>query len=67
MPMKPILALALILALSACGVDGPPVPPPDEPEEEERRSGITISGSVGVGVTGGTTRIRSSTSRETRD
>ena len=63
MPMRPILALALILALSACGVDGPPVPPPDEPEDE-RRSGITISGTVGVGVTGGSTRIRGGTPRE---
>ena len=54
-------ALTLFLSLSACGVDGPPTPPADPPPEtSETRptTGITISGTVGVGVAGGSTRIR---------
>jgi len=53
--MKRVLALAL-LSLAACGVDGPPSPPPDEPERPE--PGITISGTVSAGITGGSTRVR---------
>lgn len=49
-----LLALTLAL-LSACGVDGPPQPPEDEPERP--RGGITLSGEVGFGVSGGSSRI----------
>lgn len=47
-----IPALAALLLLAACGADGRPVPPPPEPEET-RRGGITLSGSIGAGVAGG--------------
>jgi len=58
MTRRALLAAALPL-LAACGVDGPPVPPPPKPAEEpERRGGITVSGSVGVGVAGGSGRVR---------
>jgi predicted small lipoprotein YifL len=57
LPMKRPVALALaLLCLAACGVDGPPSPPPDERERPE--PGITISGTVSAGVTGGSSRIR---------
>lgn len=49
-------ALALTIGLAACGADGPPIPPSDD----QREPGITISGRVGVGVTGGHATIRSS-------
>jgi predicted small lipoprotein YifL len=48
--MRP-LALLLLLALGACGVDGPPVPP-SEVEEEELRPGITVTGSAEFGIRG---------------
>jgi predicted small lipoprotein YifL len=51
--MTRVLAAALTLALGACGVDGPPSPPPDPSAEPERaRTGITISGTAEIGVTG---------------
>ncbi len=40
------LMLAALLALAACGADGPPERPGTGP-------GITVSGTVEVGVTGG--------------
>ena len=50
------LALLAVLLLSACGVDGPPIPP--EPKNERPQTGITISGSVGAGVSGGSVEVR---------
>ncbi len=41
---------ALLLALAACGADGPPVPPTDNPHPEP---GVTVSGTASVGVVGG--------------
>ncbi|MBD3679701.1 MAG: argininosuccinate lyase [Rhodobacteraceae bacterium] len=42
--MKPALVLlALAMTLSACGVDGPPIPP-------SRDAGLTISGSASIGI-----------------
>ena len=45
--MKPVLAaLALVLALAACGVDG-------EPERPDRATtGVSVTGSVSVGIGG---------------
>ncbi|SFC92307.1 argininosuccinate lyase [Tropicimonas isoalkanivorans] len=40
-----------LCALSACGVDGAPVPPSDRPDHVQ--PGITLSGSAKVGVVGG--------------
>jgi predicted small lipoprotein YifL len=53
------VALAALLAVAACGVDGPPRPPAEPPAEppergaEAPRSGIAITGSAAIGVTGG--------------
>lgn len=44
---KSILALLSGLFLAGCGVDGPPVPP------EPKTTGVTVSGTVEVGVVGG--------------
>ena len=44
-----IRALILLLALAACGVEGPPLPP--EPEAEPT-AGVEVSGVVEVGVAG---------------
>ncbi len=41
-----IRLLPLLVMLSACGVDGPPTPPP----QTSTPSGVTISGSVEVGI-----------------
>ena len=40
------LALLALLALAACGADGPPERPGAEP-------GVAVSGTVEIGVTGG--------------
>lgn len=45
--MKTLIALASVLALSACGADGPPKPPPAEPAP-----GLSMSGQVTVGISG---------------
>ncbi|MDD9716764.1 MULTISPECIES: hypothetical protein [Dinoroseobacter] len=41
------LALCLVAALAACGVDGPPTAPDPAPE---RTTGVTVSGSAQAGV-----------------
>lgn len=41
------LSLIAVLALAACGVDGPPVRPSPKADQE---SGITISGDAYIGV-----------------
>ncbi|MBK5934820.1 lipoprotein [Rhodovulum imhoffii] len=41
-----LIALALVAVLAACGVDGPPQRPAAEP-------GLTVSGTVEMGVSGG--------------
>ncbi|WP_167766944.1 hypothetical protein [Jannaschia formosa] len=46
-----LLPAVLLVLLGACGVDGPPVPP-SEVEEEARRSGVTVTGSAEIGVSG---------------
>lgn len=48
-------ALPLICALAGCGADGAP----ERPTEKERRvePGVSITGTVSVGVVGGNTRI----------
>mgnify|MGYP006286886759 CR=1 FL=1 len=46
--MKPVLALfAVALLLSACGVEGPPVPPPPK---EKPAAGVSVTGSAEAGV-----------------
>lgn len=40
------IGIVALLALVACGVDGPPEP------VGERQSGLTVSGTAKVGVTG---------------
>jgi predicted small lipoprotein YifL len=40
-----LLAIAAILALAACGVDGPPKAPTTKP-------GVSVTGEVAVGVSG---------------
>ena len=44
---KAVLALLGGLFLAGCGVDGPPVPP------EPKSTGVAVSGTVEVGVVGG--------------
>jgi len=41
-------ALIVVLALAACGVDGPPTPP--KAEATASTSGITVSGEAAIGV-----------------
>ncbi len=41
--------LALLPILAACGIDGDPVPPS---EAKATETGIHLSGSVGIGVSG---------------
>lgn len=43
--MRPILLLSL-LALAACGADGPPIPP----GQSASQPGLTVSGQVQVGI-----------------
>ncbi len=43
--MKTLLALATLLALSACGADGEPTPP-------VAKTGVSVSGDVQIGVKG---------------
>ena len=43
---KAVLLALLGGVLAACGVDGPPVPP------EPKTSGVSVSGTVEVGVSG---------------
>lgn len=47
---RSVLIVVSAAILSACGVDGPPVPPS---EAQAQNSGVTVSGSVAVGVSGG--------------
>ena len=42
-------AILMLLALAACGVDGDPVPPS---EADAVEPGISLSGSVDIGVSG---------------
>lgn len=44
-----IRIMPLVLLLAACGVDGPPVRPSDV-EDEGVAPGVTLSGSVEVGI-----------------
>ncbi|SFI91434.1 argininosuccinate lyase [Jannaschia pohangensis] len=41
-----LLPLTLVALLSACGVDGEPVPP----SEARQQTGLSVSGTVEVGV-----------------
>ena len=51
--MRTILSLvAAATLLAACGVEGPPVPPPAREKPAEVKPGISISGTVQVGVAG---------------
>ena len=45
-----IVAGFALIALTACGVDGPPVPPPAKESPAERTSGVAITGEVKAGV-----------------
>ncbi len=47
--MRLPIALVALLALTACGVDGPPQPPAAKPAS---KSGFSISGDARVGVVG---------------
>lgn len=46
--MKRAAAFALVLLAAACGADGPPEPPePDAP-----RTGVSVSGTATIGISG---------------
>ncbi|HPE24703.1 argininosuccinate lyase [Albidovulum sp.] len=45
--MKPLAALAILIALASCGADGAPRPPAPEPA-----TGLSVSGQVKVGISG---------------
>jgi predicted small lipoprotein YifL len=47
--MRRIAVAAVLLVLAGCGVDGPPEPP-----APQAGSGLTVSGDVRTGITGGT-------------
>ena len=49
-PRRAFLLIPLLIALAACGADGPPVPPSDTPPPEP---GVRVSGTASVGVVGG--------------
>lgn len=51
MLLRILAALGLAALLAACGADGAPTPPSDDADEPS--AGITIGGSIGVGVAGG--------------
>ena len=44
-----LVGLALAIGLSGCGVDGPPV----RPEPEPAKTTVGLSGTVKVGIAGG--------------
>ena len=44
---KRLLPVTALLTLAACGVDGPPVPPEPTP-----KTGISITGSAEIGISG---------------
>ncbi len=43
--MKALSLIVVLAGLAACGVDGPPVSP-----SEAERTGLNVSGSVGIGI-----------------
>ncbi|MEI4471494.1 hypothetical protein [Frigidibacter sp. MR17.24] len=54
MPKSLVVALLGALCLSACGVDGPPVPPPPRAQPAPAPApGVSVSGTVEMGVTSG--------------
>ena len=44
-PPRALAALMALLLLAACGVDG-------EPERPEPRPGVTVTGTIGMGIAG---------------
>ena len=47
--MRRIALVGMIVMLAGCGVDGPPEPP-----APQAGTGLTVSGDVRTGITGGT-------------
>lgn len=47
--MKAIVFLTALLALTACGIDGPPQPPQ---QQQQVKPGLSVSGEARMGVTG---------------
>ncbi|AWI82382.1 argininosuccinate lyase [Alloyangia pacifica] len=45
---RSVLALGLVALLAACGADGPPTRP--EPKERPAASGVSVHGTVKMGV-----------------
>ncbi|WP_371587426.1 lipoprotein [Rhodovulum sp. P5] len=45
-----VLAAMLIATLTACGVEGPP----ERPVGPVKQSGVTVSGTAEIGISGGT-------------
>ncbi len=54
--MRKFVVLCALVGLTACGVDGPPMPPEDDRDRPE--PGISISGTAEFGVAGGSTTVR---------
>ena len=54
-PCTGVAMLGLLVVLSACGADGPPERP--EPRQDRPEPGITLSGKVEVGISGGHSKI----------